>query len=88
MPSISGPVVGDLDGLPQTGLRFMENLIKPALFPRLLRQFCLLLVLMLSLIGQARATTYATWIMVWYGHDQAWWNANAPDGLKNPSDDN
>ena len=38
---------------------------------------------MLSLIGQARATTYATWIMVWYGHDQAWWNANAPDGLKN-----
>jgi hypothetical protein len=60
----------------------MENLDKPVLF--LLRwQFCLLLVLVLSLIGQARATTYATWVMIWYGHDQASWNANAPDALKN-----
>ena len=65
MPSISGPVIGNLDGLPPIGLHSMENLVKPILFPRLLRQFCLLLVLVLSLIGQARATTYATWIMVW-----------------------
>jgi len=61
----------------------MENPVKPTLFSRPRRQLCLLLALVLSLIGQARATTYATWIMVWHGHDQAWWNANAPDGLKN-----
>ncbi len=27
----------------------------------------------------ATATTYATWIMVWYGHDQAWWSAGNSD---------
>ncbi len=42
---------------------------------------CCLLALMLS--AQARATTYATWIMVWYGHDQAWWKAGNADASKN-----
>jgi len=40
-----------------------------------------LLVLMVA--GQSVATTYATWIMVWYGHDQAWWSATNPDASKN-----
>ena len=36
-------------------------------------------LLALFLIGcQSHATTYATWIMVWYGHDQAWWSAKDP----------
>lgn len=29
--------------------------------------------------SQSVATTYATWIMVWYGHDQAWWKEGAAD---------
>jgi hypothetical protein len=36
-------------------------------------------LLALFLIGaQSHATTYATWIMVWYGHDQAWWSSSDP----------
>jgi len=36
-------------------------------------------LLALFLIGaQSHATTYAAWIMVWYGHDQAWWSATDP----------
>jgi len=29
------------------------------------------------------ATTYATWIMVWYGRDQAWWSEKNPDATRN-----
>ena len=28
------------------------------------------------------ATTYATWITLWYGHDQAWWSADGPGAGK------
>jgi len=51
---------------------------------RRVRTLCLLLGIVLAATAHSRAATYATWIMVWHGHDQAWWNANAPDGLKNP----
>ncbi len=41
---------------------------------------CLLGALALTLsVHPAAATTYATWIMVWYGHDQAWWKAGNAD---------
>lgn len=36
-------------------------------------------VLVMITAGQSVATTYATWIMVWYGHDQAWWKAGNTD---------
>lgn len=38
--------------------------------------------LILVVSGRCRATTYATWIMVWHGSDQAWWSEKSPDGLK------
>ena len=47
---------------------------------------CLLAMLVLAAGAQSRAadkTTYATWIMVWYGHDQAWWSAKNPDASRN-----
>lgn len=44
---------------------------------------CLIGLLVLMLGGQSHATTYATWIMVWYGHDQAWWKPDNPDASKN-----
>lgn len=28
------------------------------------------------------ATTYATWIMVWYGHDQGWWQPSNADASR------
>ncbi len=40
-------------------------------------------VLLMVIAAQSRATTYATWIMVWYGHDQAWWSTKNPDASKN-----
>ena len=49
---------------------------------RTLQRGLLLATLLLS-VAPCQATVYATWIMVWHGHDQAWWSANPPDGLKN-----
>ncbi len=46
-------------------------------------RFFLLGALMLVMGSQGRATTYATWIMIWYGHDQAWWNEKNPDATRN-----
>jgi len=43
----------------------------------------ILSLLILAACGQSRATTYATWIMIWYGHDQAWWRTENPDATKN-----
>lgn len=48
------------------------------------QRFCLLGALVLVMSGQSvAATTYATWIMVWYGHDQAWWKPGNADASKN-----
>jgi len=44
---------------------------------------CLLGVLALMVSSQLDATTYATWIMVWYGHDQAWWKPDNADASRN-----
>lgn len=47
-----------------------------------MRSFGLVLMLVALLMmsaGRSVATTYATWIMVWYGHDQAWWKAGNAD---------
>ena len=45
---------------------------------------CLFLLALLTFgAGKARATTYATWIMVWDGHDQTkWWKATDYAGAK------
>jgi len=48
----------------------------------MLKRLCLLGLLMLVVNSDCRATTYATWIMIWYGHDQAWWNVKNPDATK------
>lgn len=37
----------------------------------------------LLLPAVCHATTYATWIMVWYGRDQAWWSEKNPDATRN-----
>ncbi|HET6456260.1 MAG TPA: hypothetical protein VFI02_17780, partial [Armatimonadota bacterium] len=52
---------------------------KPCLPGNSMRLKAIIRLLVLFLIGaQSHATTYATWIMVWYGHDQAWWSAKDP----------
>ena len=33
--------------------------------------------------GRSHGTTYATWLMVWYGRDQAWWSPQNPDATRN-----
>jgi hypothetical protein len=51
-----------------------------------LLSICLLGALAFSAGARSHAaekTTYATWIMVWYGHDQAWWSTKNPDASKN-----
>lgn len=48
------------------------------------QRVCLLGALVLVMSGQSiSATTYATWIMVWYGHDQAWWKPGNADSSEN-----
>ena len=44
---------------------------------------CLCLLAVLTLCRECAATTYATWIMVWYGRDQAWWSEKNPDATRN-----
>lgn len=40
---------------------------------------CALTLISMLSITPSFATTYATWIMIWYGHDQAWWSAGNSD---------
>lgn len=41
-------------------------------------------LLMLTAVGQSCSeTAYATWITLWYGHDQAWWSPKNPDATRN-----
>ena len=48
-----------------------------------LPRLCLLGAIILAISSQCRATTYATWITIWYGHDQAWWSVKNPDATRN-----
>lgn len=47
-----------------------------------MKTLLLTIAILLILNSCAAATTYATWIMVWYGHDQAWWKAGNADASK------
>lgn len=38
---------------------------------------------LLILPAVCHATTYATWITIWYGRDQAWWSEKNPDATRN-----
>lgn len=50
---------------------------------RAIAGYAMLAAFALVLSTQSRAsTTYATWIMVWYGHDQAWWKPDNTDASK------
>jgi len=49
---------------------------------RALLGFLLLAALVLTMSSRSQATTYATWIMVWYGHDQAWWKPDNADASR------
>lgn len=46
-------------------------------------QACLVCVLFAAMSVPAPAATYATWIMIWYGHDQAWWHPANADATQN-----
>lgn len=47
------------------------------------RMLILGITILLLAASCATATTYATWIMVWYGHDQPWWKAGNADASLN-----